>query len=413
MPRIRFDDTGMAIRMSNKDYQRLLQQRLAELDDRGQRRTRRTVDCLPGALCRIDGRERVNFGGNDYLNLAHEVGRSDSVREVFCEQVGATASALVCGRSQWHNALEDALANFENTEAALLFPTGFAANLGVISSLVQAGDAVFCDRENHASIIDACRSCAGRMLVYRSDQLDALDESLLRRRAEYRQAFIVTDGVFSMDGRVPDLNRICEIAERHDALVIVDEAHGTGVLGSHGRGACDFCEVEHRVLARVGTMSKALGGLGGFVVADAATIDWLRNTARAQFFSTALPPAICAAMLESLRIVQGEPQRRQNLTRLTTFAHKQMAELGLRSIGDGMAPIVPILQDSEESAVRVASELLDAGWFVPAIRPPTVTEGTSRLRLSLTVGHSMEQVKQVLGCIRKTIDTTRRAHTTT
>jgi 7-keto-8-aminopelargonate synthetase-like enzyme len=118
-------------------------------------------------------------------------------------------------------------------------------------------------------------------------------------------------------------------------------------------------------------------------------------------------------MLESLRIVQGEPQRRQNLTRLTTFAHKQMAELGLRSIGDGMAPIVPILQDSEESAVRVASELLDAGWFVPAIRPPTVTEGTSRLRLSLTVGHSMEQVKQVLGCIRKTIDTTRRAHTTT
>lgn len=408
MPRIRFDDTGMAIRMSNKDYQRLLQQRLAELEDRGQRRASRTVDCLPGGVCRIDGRERINFGGNDYLSLAHEVGRSDQVRDVFREQVGATASALICGRSQWHDALEDALANFENTEAALLFPTGFAANLGLISSLVQSDDAVFCDRDNHASIIDACRSCAGRMLVYRNNRLESLDESLRRRRAEYRQVFIVTDGVFSMNGGVPDLNRICEIAERHDALVVVDEAHGTGVIGPHGRGACDFCEVEHRVLARVGTMSKALGGLGGFVVADATTIDWLRNTARAQFFSTALPPAICAAMLESLRIVRREPRRRRHLAELTAFAHQQIAELGLHSVGDGIAPIVPILLDSEELAVGVSAELLDAGWFVPAIRPPTVATGNVRLRLSLTVGHCMQQVKQVLGCIRTSIDTSRR-----
>ena len=154
--------------MSNMAFRRQLQQRLTELDARGQRRTKRTVDCLPDGLCCIGGRELVNFGGNDYLNLAHEVSRFDQVREVFAAQVGATASALVCGRSQWHAALEDALASFEDTEAALLFPTGFAANLGLISSLVQSNDAVFCDRDNHASIIDACRSCAGRMLVYRA-----------------------------------------------------------------------------------------------------------------------------------------------------------------------------------------------------------------------------------------------------
>ncbi|MEO1979265.1 MAG: aminotransferase class I/II-fold pyridoxal phosphate-dependent enzyme, partial [Fuerstiella sp.] len=150
--------------MSKMAFQQQLQQRLAALDAKGQRRTTRTVDCLPGGLCRIRGRELVNFGGNDYLNLAHEVSHSDQVREVFAAQVGATASALVCGRSQWHEELEDALATFEDTEAALLFPTGFAANLGLISSLVQTDDAVFCDRDNHASIIDACRSSAGRML---------------------------------------------------------------------------------------------------------------------------------------------------------------------------------------------------------------------------------------------------------
>ena len=143
-----------------------------------------------------------------------------------------------------------------------------------------------------------------------------------------------------MDGRVPNLGLICEIAERHDALVIVDEAHGTGVLGDHGRGACDFCNVEHRVLARVGTLSKALGGMGGFVAADATTIDWLRNTARPQFFSTALPPAICAAMLESLRIVHSEPERRQELAQLTAFAHQQISELGLQTVDSGVAPIV-------------------------------------------------------------------------
>ncbi len=393
----------MAIRMSKMAFQQQLQQRLAALDAKGQRRTTRTVDCLPGGLCRIRGRELVNFGGNDYLNLAHEVSHSDQVREVFAAQVGATASALVCGRSQWHEELEDALATFEDTEAALLFPTGFAANLGLISSLVQTDDAVFCDRDNHASIIDACRSSAGRMLVYRGDRLESLEESLRRRRGEYERVFIVTDGVFSMNGRVPELGLICDIAERHDALVIVDEAHGTGVLGEHGRGACDLCNVEHRVLARVGTLSKALGGLGGFVAADATTIDWLRNTARTQFFSTALPPAICAAMLQSLRIVESEPTRQQDLAQLTAFAHRQISELGLQTVESGVAPIVPILLGDEESAVRISSHLMDAGWFVPTIRPPTVASGTSRLRLSLTIGHNEQQIKQVLASVKALI----------
>ncbi|MEZ6131967.1 MAG: aminotransferase class I/II-fold pyridoxal phosphate-dependent enzyme [Planctomycetaceae bacterium] len=326
----------------------------------------------------------------------HEVGQCEDVRQVMQSQTGATASALVCGRSSWHAALENALAEFEDTQAALLFPTGFAANLGVLTGLVEAGDAVFCDRDNHASLIDAARSCAGRLLVYRSNDLSTLQRSLKRRRCEHERVYIVTDGVFSMDGRVAALSVLCEIAEQHQAAVIVDEAHGTGVLGSHGRGACDLCDVEGRVLLRIGTMSKAMGGLGGFVVGDRPIIDLLRNVARTQFFSTALPPAICAAMLQSLKIITAEPQRRERLAELVAFAHQTLADFGLQTVDRGVAPIVSVLIPGSHSVQDVSQRLHDAGFFLPAIRPPTVAAGTDRLRMSLSVQHTTTQIKAAL-----------------
>lgn len=382
--------------MSNSEFQKSFSHRLQRLEDIGQMRAARTVDTFEDGTCEIDGQRLINFGGNDYLNLAHEIGQFPAVREIFAQQVGSTASALVCGRSRWHDDLERQLADFEDTEAALLFPTGYAANLGVLGGLVSDDDAIFCDRDNHASIVDAARSSAGRMFVYRRENLDALEDAIRRRRTDYERIYIVTDGVFSMDGGIAPLSDLCELADRCGAAVIVDEAHGTGVLGDYGRGACDFCNAESRVLVRIGTMSKAMGGLGGFAVADRTTISLLRNTARTQFFSTAIPPAICAAMSESLRLIRSQPERRQKLAQLTKFAQEEINRLGLSTVGSGIAPIIPVLASGELTVVELSSRLSAAGFFVPAIRPPTVPNGTDRLRMSLTVKHTPEQITSAL-----------------
>ncbi|MFY9253330.1 MAG: 8-amino-7-oxononanoate synthase [Fuerstiella sp.] len=378
--------------MTSSEFHDRLEANLQKLESRGQRRFAKTVHSQADGFCVINGRRLVNFGGNDYLNLAHEVGQQENVKAVFASQMGATASALVCGRSGWHHELEEAIARMEGAEAALLFPTGYAANLGVLGCLVESGDAVFSDRDNHASLIDAAKASSGKFYVYRRDRLAALSDAIARRRGDFDQVFIVTDGVFSMDGCIPDLHALCEIAQQHNCQLVVDEAHGTGVLGDHGRGACDFCNVEDRVLVRIGTMSKALGGIGGFAVADQQTIEWLRNSARTQFFSTALPPGICAAMLESVRVVESQPDRRHRLAQLTAFAHRRAEELKLKAVVAGVAPIVPILVNDDSQSVIVSQRMEAAGFFVPAIRPPTVPAGTARLRFSLTVKHSEEQI---------------------
>lgn len=370
-------------------------ERLANLKSDGLLRTARTVDLLQDGRCRIGGRDVLNFGGNDYLGLAAELGSTPGVREVLLKQVGSTASAAVVGRSRHHDALETALSEFEDTEAALLFPSGYAANLGVIRGLVEADDVVFCDRDNHASIVDAIRGSEGKLLVYRRDRLDQLRNALQKRRSQFRRAFIITDGVFSMDGEVAPLPQLCDLAEEYDAAVVVDEAHGTGVLGSRGRGACDFQQVEDHVVVRIGTMSKAMGGIGGFAVGPSQVIELLRNVARTQFFSTALPPVICEAMRHALQIIEQQPERRRKLAQLVEVARRHAAIAGRTLIGNGVAPIVPIASASETVAVEESERLFTAGFFVPAIRPPTVARGTSRLRISLTCQHSESDVEHL------------------
>ncbi|MCR9201303.1 MAG: 8-amino-7-oxononanoate synthase [Planctomycetaceae bacterium] len=382
--------------------------RLQQLQADGLYRERRVVQPLPGGLCRTDGRELVNFGGNDYLSLAHRLRAVSAADSASAEATpfGATASSAVIGRTPELDALESALAQFENTEAALVFPTGYAANLGVLQTLIEDTDAVLCDRDNHASIVDACRGSRGQFLVFRRDRLDSLEKTLQRRRAAFEQTFIVTDGVFSMDGTVADLSALCDLADRYAASVVVDEAHATGVLGQQGRGSTELTATEQRVLVRIGTMSKAMAGLGGFVVGDAATIDWIRNRARTQFFSTALPPSVCQAMVQSLALISAEPQLRDTLAAATELAHRVAAELGLQTISSGLAPIVPILTGRPETAVTVSRGLLERGFLVPAIRPPTVPQGTSRLRLSLCVAHSEQQIRSVLGAVHELLETT-------
>lgn len=376
-------------------------QRLQQLKSDNLYRTAKSITNNADGTCVFQGRTIVNFSGNDYLNLAHDTAPSPQYQQVANSIVGSTASALVSGRSIWHERLEKQLAQFEETEAALLFPTGYAANLGIMTGLVQSEDLVLCDKDNHASIIDACRQCAGRMLVFRRDRLDQLERTLQKRRTEFRHAFIVCDGVYSMDGTVPDLKRIVKLAERFEAAVIVDEAHGTGILGKNGRGASEACEVENQIFARIGTMSKAMGGIGGFVVSNQATIDLLRHTARTQFFSTALPPAICAAMLESLRIIQSEPNRRLTLQSLVQQAHYLCQEFQLQTIESGLAPIIPIVIGNSLLVQQVSQQLLEQGFLVPAIRPPTVKSGTDRLRLSLNIHHTTDQIRHVCQIVKQ------------
>src|SRR5579872_285325 len=307
---------------------------LEALERAGLRRSRREAVPLANSRVRIDGRELVNFASNDYLNLAREprvVAAAAAALET--DGAGATASALICGRTARHVALEERLARFERQPAAILFPTGYAANVGTICALADSDDAIFSDRLNHASLIDGCRLSHARLCVYRHDDLSGLEKEL-RDCPRVRRRLIVTDSVFSMDGTLAPLRELCDLAERFDAMLVIDEAHATGVFGDCGRGVAELQAVEERVAVRTGTLSKALGALGGFVAGPQNLIDWLWNRARTQIFSTALPPSICAAASEAIRLIEAEPERRQRLLRLSAELRRKIVDAAVETVPD-------------------------------------------------------------------------------
>ncbi len=384
----------------------------------GLRRTRRVVQPLFGGACEIDGRRLWNFASNDYLGLAADPRLAEAANRVMSEAgVGSRASALVTGRTQWHEQLEKTLARFEGQEAAILFPTGYAANVGTIAALVDESDIVFCDRLNHASLIDGCRLSGAKLRVFRHVTDDdsehqtgsSTDTTLLTLERElakssgYRRRLIVTDGIFSMDGDVAPLHELCNLAERFEADVLVDEAHGTGVFGEHGRGACEALSVEHRIAVRIGTLSKSVGTLGGFVAGSQTLIDWLWNKARPQIFSTALPPAICAAATAAIEIIEREPRLRTQLWNNCEFVRRELAQHGIQVLVNSTGPIIPILVGEPDAAMAAQRTLEERGCLVAAIRPPTVPQGTSRLRISLSAAHD----EAALRCLVETLVETR------
>ena len=263
---------------------------------------------LSNGRCSVDGHEAWDFASNDYLGLANDPRVVVAARDALQSHgVGGRASPLVSGRSDLHLKLEQTLADFEGTSAAVLFPTGMAANMGTVAALAGSGDILFCDRLNHASLVDGCRASGATIRVYRHHDLDEL-AGMMSTTSGLRK-FIVTDTVFSMDGDLAPLSELCELAERHNAAMIVDEAHGTGVFGDRGRGVVELLGVEERIAVRIGTLSKAVGAIGGFVTGSRALIDFLWNKARTQVYSTSLPPAVCAAAAEAIRIIKNEPER--------------------------------------------------------------------------------------------------------
>lgn len=364
-----------------------ISQELNSLDAARLRRDRRIVEPLPEGRCRIDSREYWNFAGNDYLDLAGAPRvKGAAIAAVEDAGVGSRASALVTGYTPWHAALEAKLASFKRADAAILFPTGYAANVGTIAALAGQGDVVFCDRLNHASLVDGCRLSGAKLRVYPHRDLDKLASELTKAR-DFPRRLIVTDTLFSMDGTQAPLEELVGLAEIHNAILLADEAHATGLYGDRGTGLVEANQIPCSRVVSVGTLSKALGAQGGFVTGSQPLIDWLWNSSRTQMFSTALAPAMCAAATAAIEIVEQEPQRRWWLRDAWRRTINTLREQGWTIPQNVDSPIIPVLVQEPDTVLRLRDELQWRGIYVAAIRPPTVPHNTSRLRISLSYAH--------------------------
>lgn len=349
-----------------------------------------------GSEVNYQGRAYLNFGSNDYLGLAAAPELIAAVQQQLQTLGwGAGASPLVTGRGELHAQLERELACFEGTDAALLFPTGYAANVGAITALVGREDVIFSDAKNHASIIDGCRLSGARLLVYPHNDVDALARLLDEHAANARRRLIVTDSLFSMDGDLAPLATLSQLAAQHHAMLLVDEAHATGVFGAQGRGVSELQGCEAGVHIRVGTLSKALGSHGGFVAGSQTLIDWLANRARPYVFSTAAPEALAAAGLAALAIVREQPQRRRQLLQNAAELRENLRSRGL-NVGASQSQIIPVILGDPERTMQASLQLREQGLWVPGIRPPSVPPGESLLRISLTVAHTPEMVERLI-----------------
>ena len=380
-----------------------LRRELDGLGGQGLLRTLRTAS-RAGPRVEMAGRECLNLCSNDYLGLTqHPAVIRAAAEAAQAYGAGAGASRLVSGTLAIHEELEQALADFKGTQAAVVFTTGHAANLGTIPALVGREDLVICDKLNHASLIDACRLSGARLRVYAHRDLGKL-ASLLQRSGDFSRTLVVTDGVFSMDGDLAPLPGILSLADEHGvvrqahhpeqgrgAVVMVDDAHGTGVMGPGGRGTVQHFGLDTDRFINMGTLSKALGSLGGYIAGSRTLISYLYNRARSFIYSTALPPASAGAALAALRVVREQPEVRAQLWRNVGALRAALRRLGLEPVSDD-SHLSAVIIGEAEAASRLSQALLERGVFVAAIRPPTVPAGTSRLRITVTAAHTLDDV---------------------
>lgn len=378
-----------------------LSEEIESLDSAKLIRVRRTVEAVQGAYLRVNGRDMLAFCGNDYLGLSQHPEVVTAAQQAAARWgVGAAASPLVCGHSASHEALESELAQFLGLPRALYFASGFTANVGLVPTLVGKGDAVFCDALNHASLIDGARLSRAQIGVYPHADLQALEGQLQASTA--RRKLIVTDAVFSMDGDIADLPALLRLAEHYDALLLVDDAHGFGVLGAEGRGIAEHAGVQSPRLILMGTLSKAAGSAGAFVAGDARVVELVMQRARSYIFATTSPAMVTEALRASLRVIQAEGWRRQ---RLQSHAARLRAALADRvDVGrllPSITPIQPLVIGDNAQALERMAGLWAQGIWVPAIRPPTVPAGTARLRISLSAAHSEADVERLIAALLK------------
>lgn len=371
----------------------VLNEELHELQAAGLRRTLRAVQHRHAGTVQINGERVADFASNDYLGLAADARVARAAMAVLqAEGTGAGAARLISGNHPVHDSLERALAHFKGCEQALLFPSGYMVNIGVIPALVGVGDVIYSDELNHASLIDGCRLSKAALRVFPHRDLDELGAMLEADRGQYRRALIVVEGVFSMDGDVFPLDGLVDLAQRFGAWTYVDDAHGTGVLGTTGVGAIEQFGVIGKIDIVVGTLGKALGTSGAWVAGSQTLIQYLTSRARSFIFTTGTPPALAAASLEALRIAQVEPWRREAVRERARRLRDRLTSAGREIGGAADAHIIPIVIGDPSRTMAVVGEMRRRGFLVGGVRPPTVPAGTSRLRVSVSAAHPQELV---------------------
>lgn len=337
-----------------------------------------------------EGREYVNFSSNDYLGLASHGRLLSSASQALSGTFGSTASRLMTGSTSLHHALEEKVAEFKGKPAALVFNSGYQANVGVISALCGKDDCIFSDRLNHASIVDGIRLSGANLFRFRHNDTNHLEELLEKNRKNFRNALIVTETVFSMDGDVAPLEGIANLKEKYDSTMMVDEAHATGIFGDKGSGMVEEKGLAARIDIIMGTFSKALGGFGAYVASSQAICDYLVNTCRSFIYSTSLPPSVIAADIEALNIIEEEPYRRERLLSSADRLRGILKEKGFNVRGSSQ--IIPIIIGDNKKTVIMSEYLKEKGYWVTPVRPPTVPVGEARIRISLTYDHSEEVI---------------------
>ncbi len=385
--------------MSRFDW---IQKELKNLKESGLFNQIRTLNSPQGSWLEVDGRQVLNFCSNNYLGLANDARMVSTACEAAQRYgVGPAAVRSIAGTMDLHIKLEERMAAFKHAEAAITFQSGYCANLGTIQALVGKGDMIFSDELNHASIIDGCRLSGATIQRFEHCNPGHLELVIKENEGRYEKALIISDGVFSMDGDIAPLDRLCEIAKAHDILLMVDDAHGEGVLGKGGRGIVDHFGLHGQVDIEVGTFSKAFGVMGGVVAGSAVIVDWLRQRGRPFLFSSAMTPADVAACLAAVDILEESTQLVERLWANADYFKQGMAGIGF-DIGNSQTPITPVILGEAPLAQQFSRELFEAGIFATSIGYPTVPKGRARIRVMISAAHSQADLDQGLEAFEKT-----------
>ncbi|MBI5893473.1 MAG: 8-amino-7-oxononanoate synthase [Deltaproteobacteria bacterium] len=384
--------------------QDFIEKKLKELKDKGLYRSLNLVDSPQKPRIKINGKEYILLCSNNYLGLAnHPKIKEAAINAIKKYGVGAGGARLVSGNMKPHRELEERIAKFKKTESSLVFNSGYHANLGIISALVGRGDFVFSDKLNHASIVDGCLLSGAEFKRYPHKDISVLEDLLKKhsRLTTRNSRLIITDGVFSMDGDIAPLKDILNLAEKYNAMLMIDDAHGTGVLGKNGRGTLEHLGIKNKDIIQMGTFGKAIGTFGAYAAGSKKLIDYLINKARPFIYTTALPPAICSASISAIDIIEKQPQIRKDLWDRVRYFIKGLKDAGIETSGE--TQIIPIIIGNAKKAVDISKKLFEKGVFVQAIRPPAVPEGTARLRITLMANHSWDDLEYALETIKETV----------
>src|SRR6516225_7745990 len=383
-----------------------LTDQLNELKSKGTHFKLRVLDDEQAPVCTFDGKKVINLASNNYLGLTtHPKLREAALEATRKFGVGSGAVRTIAGTMRIHMELEEKIARFKNVEACVVFQSGFTANAGTVSAILGKDDFIISDELNHASIIDGCRLSRAKILVFRHKDMAHAEEQLASVKDEPGKKLLIADGVFSMDGDIGPLPALCDLAEKYGAIMMIDDAHSSGVLGRNGRGTVDHFKQHGRVDIQVGTLSKAIGAMGGYVCGSKDLIDFLYHRGRPFLFSTGQPPSVAATCLAAFEVLEQEPERIEKLWENTHFFKNELGGLGLNIGGQNTpaseTPITPIIVGEGRLAMEFSRELFNEGVFAPGIAFPTVAEGKARLRTIMTATHTKDQLSKALEIIKR------------